>query len=1212
MFFEIFKFELKYRWKRPATYIYFAILFLLCFLAVTTDVVTIGGGVGQVKQNAPTVIARMMLIMSAFFMMITSAIMGVAVLRDFDHNTESMIFINPIKKRDYLLGRFAGSFVVLVFVFSGMFWGFLLGEFWPGIGTWWDGRDPEKMVAFNWATYVNPFIYLIIPNLFITGVLFFASGALSRKMIVVYTQGILLFILYQIANSFVRDLDNTTLSALLDPFGINPTRLLTQYWTVAERNTLQIPMEGNVLINRIIWLGIAIGGLVITHLTFSFNVVRSSLFKKKAIKEEKSTAEDSSKVQIPEVSRSFGLSANLKQVYRQSFFYYKAVFKEVPFIAIVVCGLALLFSNAANMSRIYGADVYPTTYAVLEMISGSFNLFFLIIIIFYTGELIWKERGVKINLIYDATPVPDFLHLIGKFLGMLMVYITLIFILIGAGMIVQVFRGYYNFELGIYISSMFSTTLSFLVLFTLLAFFVHVVVNHKFLGHSVMVVFFIMTVVLNSLGVEHSLFNFGSASLGTYSDMNGYGHFVTSFSWFDLYWFGFATFLFAIAVIFAVRGSESVLKTRLSVGKLRLTKPLLTFGITAFLVFGLSGCYIYYNTNVLNTYRNSDEIEELQANYEKTLKKFELTPQPRIVDVNVRVDLYPERRDFVAEGYFILANKTDAPLHEVHIQGSSDANARIKEIRFENDAKIKEHFEEFRYNIYAFEEPLQPGDSIRMDFKTEFRTVGFVESGSSTNVVYNGTFFNNFIFPTIGYSASAELNDPNTRKDQDLPEKERMLPRDDPRGRSMSLLGDDSDRINFEIVMSTNADQIAIAPGYLQKEWEEGGRRYFHYKMDKPMLGFFSMVSARYNVQRDVWIGPEGDTIDLEIYYHEGHEYNLDRMMRSMKRSFDYFTKNFGPYQYRQMRIMEFPRYSTFAQSFANTVPFSEGIGFNLEIKEDDVDMAYYVTAHELAHQWWAHQVTEANVKGNAMLSETLSQYSALMVMKQEYEPEMMKKFLEHELDRYLRGRTTETHKEQPLELVERQSYIHYRKGSVIMYALQDYISEDSVNAALKRYLNDWDWNNKPEGKYVTTQELLGYFREVTPDSLQYLIEDMFETITLFENKTDKAAYTDLGNGKFEVELTVNTKKLRADSLGMTSNVPMNDWIDIGVYGESDDDSEEDKLIYLKKHKISGEESTITILVDEKPIRAGVDPINKLVDRNPDDNVRNVHEKEST
>jgi hypothetical protein len=790
---------------------------------------------------------------------------------------------------------------------------------------------------------------------------------------------------------------------------------------------------------------------------------------------------------------------------------------------------------------------------------------------------------------------------------MLLVYAGLLFVLILCGVIIQTAKGYYDYELGLYFSQLYSSTFSFLLMYTLLAFFVHVMVNHKFLGHAVIIVFFITTGILYSLGVVHSLFQFGYLDLGTYSDMNGYGHYVTSFSWFDIYWFGFAGLLFALAIFFSVRGTESLLKTRFLIGKHRLSKPMVTFIIACTLIFSLSGCYIYYNTNMLNTFTTSDEQEKKQADYEKTLKQYATLTQPKVVDINLKVDLYPKRRDFDAAGYYIITNKSDEIINDIHIQGSSDDNAQITLLEFEGGTKIKESLDDYKYTIYKLNQPMKPGDSIRMDWKLDYKTTGFVESGSSTSVVFNGTFINNFLFPTFGYNENYELTDIDTRKEQDLPKKDRMLERDDPRGLAMSLLTDDADRVNFEIVMSTTKDQIAIAPGYLQKEWEENDRKYFHYKMDQPILPFFSMVSAQYEVKRDVWASPNGDDVKLEIYYHKGHEYNLDRMMKAMKKSFSYYDKNYSPYQYRQMRIMEFPRYSSFAQSFANTVPFSEGIGFNLKVEEDDVDMAYYVTAHELAHQWWAHQVTEANVQGNAMLSETMSQYSALMVMKQEYPPEMMQKFLKYELDSYLGGRRRETIQERPLEFVEGQGYIHYRKGSLVMYALQDYIGEDSVNAALKRCINDWAYKENP---YITSNILLDYFREVTPDSLQFILTDMFETITLFENKAKKVNYRKLADDKYEVELTVSSKKLRADSVGLTTEIAMNDWIDIGVFGQPEDEGEEkDRLIYFQKHQIKSGESTIKIVVDEMPVKAGIDPINMLIDRNPDDNVKSASEQ---
>ena len=382
------------------------------------------------------------------------------------------------------------------------------------------------------------------------------------------------------------------------------------------------------------------------------------------------------------------------------------------------------------------------------------------------------------------------------------------------------------------------------------------------------------------------------------------------------------------------------------------------------------------------------------------------------------------------------------------------------------------------------------------------------QGGSNTNVVFNGTFFNNSYFPGLGYNDSYELGDDDDRKKQKLKEKERMLERNDPRGLAMSLFGDDADHIRFEVVLGTELDQIAIAPGYLQKEWSVGDRKYFHYKMDAPMCDFYSIVSARYAVLRDKYspAGQAGNDVSLEIYYHPGHAYNLDRMMEGMKDALEHYSKKFSKFQYRQMRIMEFPRYSDFAQSFANTVPFSEGIGFILKIDDPDkdLDMTYYVTAHEVAHQWWGHQVMEAGVKGNAMLSESMSQYSALMLMKKEFPPEIIEKYLKYELDRYLFGRATERKKEQPLQFVEGQGYIHYNKASLAFFALQDYITEDSVDAAFRRFNKEWRFKDAP---YPTSADLLKHLKQVTPDSMQYFITDMFETITLFENKTDSATY---------------------------------------------------------------------------------------------------------
>jgi ABC-2 type transport system permease protein len=1189
MFKEFFLFEFRYRKRRPVTYVYFGIIFLLSFLGIASP---IRAAVGQIMANAPYLITVWTIVLSFVFTMITSAVMGVSIVRDFDHNTESILFSTPIKKIDYLLGRFCGSVLILVLIncaiWMGLMSGFALAKFIPWEVSWID----KEMLPFNAWHYLQPFFLFTVTNIFAMGALFFMSGALGRNSIVIYTQGILLIVLYQIGNNLLLDLDLRELAATIDPFGVQTFQYVTRYWTPAEQNTRLVPLDGLMLYNRILWVGIGVLALVITYFGFSFNAARKSpTGKKRATSSAPEPMPDT--LIMPFIKRVFNTSTYLLQLIRMSFFYFRVVVMEIPFLAIVGSGMLLLFFNAANMNSLYGTGSYPTTNAILTLLN-SFNLFFLIIAIFYSGELVWKERTINFNLILDAMPMPAGIGLLSKFIGLFLVYSVLLLVLIVCGVIIQTANGYFEFDLPVYFGTLFTSTLAFLVLYTVLSIFIQVLVNNKFLGFTLCVVFYIMTALFNQLGLEHGLWQFASGSLETFSEMNLYGHFVTPFAWFKLYWFAFSSILFCIAIVLSARGADSVLKMRWKAGKLRLTNSMITFALAALVVFLLSGFYIFYNTSVLNKFQRTRDLEEKRARYEKTFKKYEFIAQPKITEANIKVDLFPSRREFIAEGFYYLKNKTSQSIQDIHVQCNEEDQIQVDYIKFDHVINRTEANEEFRYFIYQLASPLLPGDSVKMNFKISFLTRGFVNSNSNTKVVYNGTFFNNSYFPGLGYNRNYELGDDGLRKKNGLMEKERMLPREDPRGLAVNLFGKGADRIRFEIVVSTEQDQIAIAPGYLQKEWRERSRRYFHYKTEAPISNFYSVVSARYSIRRDTW-----KKVNLEIYYHPGHEYNLGRMMEGMKDALGYCSGNFSPYQHHQLRILEFPRYSTFAQSFANTIPFSEGLGFILRIThpEKDLDMAYYITAHEVAHQWWGHQVMDAGVKGNAMLSEGMSQYSALMVMKHAFPTETIERYLKHELDRYLLGRASERKKEQPLQLVEGQDYIAYNKASLVFFALQDYIGEDSLNAAFRRYNKAWAFKDSP---HPTSLDLLKQVRRVTPDSLRYLVHDMFETITLFENKAVEAVYQEKSKGKFELTLTVSSQKIRADSTGMETRIPVNDWIEIGVFGK--DDMGKDKLIYLKKHKITTADNKFTILLREKPRKAGIDPIHKLIDRNSTDN----------
>jgi aminopeptidase N len=285
-------------------------------------------------------------------------------------------------------------------------------------------------------------------------------------------------------------------------------------------------------------------------------------------------------------------------------------------------------------------------------------------------------------------------------------------------------------------------------------------------------------------------------------------------------------------------------------------------------------------------------------------------------------------------------------------------------------------------------------------------------------------------------------------------------------------------------------------------------------------------------------------------------------------------------------------------------------------VHKDDIDLTWFVTAHELGHQWWAHQLIGAQVQGSNMMSETLAQYSAYMVSQQKYGKDYMRKFLRHYLDRYLRGRAGETRHEPPLALVQREPYVWYEKGGQIMYTLADYIGEDKIDLALHNFLMQYRYansnnqvdaadnsHNAADQPYPDTRMLVDALMAQTPEEYRYLVDDGFNRIVLYDNKALSATSQKTPDGKYKVTLNVQARKVQADGNGVESPMPMADYIDIGVFAGSRD---EEKPLYMKREKLTQEHQTFTITVDRQPTRAGIDPYNKLIDRIVDDNVIDV------
>lgn len=1200
MFGEIFSFELKNSFKKPSTYIYFGILFFLTLMIglAAAGMFSTTRSDSNIIMNSPLAIAGVLLgtsssIFSILVSVLLISIMATSIQKDYQYNMHPLFFTKPITKAGYFFGRFTATVITAVFVFSGLLIGYWLGALF--------GTGKPMMGAFELMNFLQPFFLFTVPNVLLLGVLFFALTTFLRNTMMAYVVAIVLMVLQIMSNTLTQNIDNKMLAAVLEPSGSMALNYVTEYWSPFERNANAIPLTGALLYNRLLWSGIAVLVCVVSYLGFSFSQFLQPfrLFKRKEEPSLPYEAALHTLADLPKVSQDFSLKAAWKQMWWLGLFEAKKMVQSLFFIIMCMLGVGMMLLIVNFLDVIYSSSTYMVTYKVVEDVAGSISLFAVIFIIFYSGTTIWRERETKMDELVGVTPVSNTSLFFSKFIGLTLASVVLSLIAMITGIIIQLYNGFYQIDIWQYIVSILRSA-GMGIVFIALCLSVQVYSPNKFLGFFLALLpIVILPIVFGLLEWSSDFLSFNSPGNSLeYSDMNGYGGTFTQWPFYRIYWFSISAVLIFLALLVYARGKEKSIGARWKLSSHFYNNRYKLGILSAVLIAVASGAFIYYQTRVLQVYRKPKETERLTAEMEKKYSRYKTLRQPRIIAVNAEVDIFPTSKEMRMAAVYTLQNKTNRPLDTlfVNYNGGKKSSYSYKSLQPNKPFTVISDDKDYGIRLLKLSQPLQPGDSITFVFDMKYAPRGLFDRMNSP-VVSNGTFVNNQYMPSFGYDDRGELSENTARAEYKLPPKARMAKVDDSLARMNNYISKDADWIRFECTVSTDEGQIAIAPGYLQKEWKQNGRHYYHYKMDSPILNFYSVLSAAYEVKRDKW-----NNVNIEIYYQKGHEYNLDRMIKSIKKSLDYYTVNFGPYQHRQVRIIEFPRYSSFAQSFPNTIPYSESIGFITKVEEgpDKIDVPFYVTAHEVAHQWWAHQVIGGDVQGSVLMSETMSQYSALMVMEKEYGKEAMRKFLKEEMDKYLLGRTFEGKGELPLMLTENQQYIHYNKGSVIMYALKDFVGEEVLNAAIRAYLN----KTKFAGPiYTNSVEFVDYIRRAVPDSLSYLVGDMFEKITLYENYVKSLSYQQLPDKSYKVTLTVGSAKFYSDSVGRQKATKVNDYMDVGVFTSvAVKGKETEKQLLLQRIKMDKPEKTFEFIVSEKPVSAGIDPYLKLVDRTPKNN----------
>ncbi|HEX9953379.1 MAG TPA: M1 family aminopeptidase [Rubricoccaceae bacterium] len=1186
MLIHIARFEFRYLLKNPLLWGTAAATFALLVAGMSVEGFELGSE-GGLLMNAAYATLRNYLVVSVFFMFVTTAFVAGAVLRDDHTGFGPIVRSTRITKFEYVIGRFLGAFAVAALCLLVVPVGIWLGSQMP----W---ANPAALGPNRLADHLYAYVLLALPNVFVHSAVFFALATITRSLMGTYL-GVIGFVsgFFVLANAFEDRPQLQTAVALADPFGGRALADATRYWTVAERNVLLPDFTGALLYNRLLWIGVGVLCLAFAYAAYRYaDQGMSRRERRKQTLAQRVFTEASGGAEVTQLpSPRYGTSALRVLLWMRTRFEMTQVVLSPAFPVLMAWGLFTTLVSLTTQRDPDGKPSYPTTLSMIPELENGMALIPLVIAIYYAGELVWRERDRRMHEIVGAAPMPNWGYVVPKTLAMALVLVSMLLTTVVASVAVQLSLGYTDLEPGKYLLWYVLPLTWDMLLLAALAVFVQALSPHKAVGWGVMVLF-VLWQHLNT-GIDHVLLNYGATPAMPLSDLNGAGSFWKGAWTLRLYWGAFSTLLLVCAHLLWGRGTEVRLKPRLALARRRLAgSPGWVVG-GALLTLLATGAWTYYNTNVLNRYQTPSASIAEAAEFERRYWRYHDLPQPSVAAMTLDVALYPEERRAVTTGRYRLRNLTAQPIPDVHVRylaGDLDlTRATVAGARLVLDDP------EHGYRIYRLDRPMRPGEERVLAFETRRWNRGFRNGAPSTVLVENGTFLNESqIAPFIGMSPFGLIQDPAIRRRYGLPEAPRQPVLEDLAATAKPAFG--RTWATSDVTVSTSADQTPLAPGDKVSDVTRGGRRTARFVSGAPIRARFSVLSARYAETHRRHAG-----VDLAVYYHPAHAWNVDRMLDAMAASLDYYQANFGSYQFNHARIVEFPGYHDFAQAFAGTIPYSETVGFiSNYTAPETIDYVTGMTAHELAHQYWAHQLVGAEMEGDGVLTETLAQYSALMVVKRLRGRDQIRRFLQFELDEYLDSRSDG---DPPLVRESGQHHVIYDKGSLVMYLLQERLGEAAVNRALRKLLQRYRFRGAP---YPRSLDLVAALRaEARTPEAQALITDLFERVTLYDLKVTQPSAVRRADGRWDVSVPVEAAKVYVDGHGVETEAPLAERIEVGLFTAEPgrDAFDTADVIRLERQPVRSGAQTLTFVTDRRPTYVGVDPYNYYIDRDSGDNV---------
>ncbi|MEL7160907.1 MAG: hypothetical protein AAFN92_09115, partial [Bacteroidota bacterium] len=821
----------------PIPYLFATVLFAIAFMVMWGMASEAPGGDNAEILNSPFRLSFMTNYLSLLLLFLLPSVVGAALHRDYKSRMYTLLYSYPLTKRAYLAAKFGAAMLVVTVVVSMIGLGFALGATMPGI-------SPDVIAPFRPAAYAQLYGLFLLPNMLLFGLLVFLVVMRTRNIYLAFITVIVLVAAQAILSGLLQTADLQTFASLLDPTGDTAVKSVMRVRTLAERNTMLLPFAGVILANRILWFGVTLG--------LGFYVYRSFSFRQFAHNGSRTSRSELLPASLGPGGPRPIMGPNRGGVlFALAAHNYRYVTRSYAFVALLLVGFLTVYLQQAQMSPEFGFATLPTTARMLRIPMFIFGLSINLITFLYVGILAHRGRMTRMGDLVDVCPVSDRTLLLARLLAILRVQLLLLFLVMLAGVGTQLSQGYTRTEVWHYVLELFGLQFVHFVIWACMATFVHTLFTNLYVGFFVLLLTGTAFSALAEIGnfLEWPFLGDGVVQFNTtprvfggfaYSDWTGYGGVIPHYLAYKFYWLIAGVMLLVGSLAWWRRGYTFTWRARRMQAWDRGAGYLRPYVLSLGGGFLLLGAGLYYHDHALAGHGVSDAV------YERALTRNEIlfapylnVAQPRIVKVETDVALYPSEHRYRASGTLWFVNKLDRPLDTI-VVNTSFKDRVTYELRSPHTTLLADSL--VHTGVHRLRTPLRHGDSLALRFTV--RNAPNAPLWANDRINTDGTYLQGYhILPQLGVR-NAYLAGKKKRAEYGLPEQA-------PLQKSHDFVGyanpaNNMDRIHFATTVSTDADQRALSPGTLVREWTEDGRRHFRYVSNGPIANNPSWLSGEY------------------------------------------------------------------------------------------------------------------------------------------------------------------------------------------------------------------------------------------------------------------------------------------------------------------------------------------------------------------------------